>query len=240
MIATNNQILKLLSSQDVAMLEPVLEHVDLKQDETLLEPLQEIAYVYFFDGGLSSEVAVNADGHRIEVGCVGYEGFSSVPVVLGVGSSPHRSFMQAGASALRIGSADLRRAMATSPTLSSMLLRFSHVFMCQIAATVLSDGRYRIEQRLARWLLMSEDRLGHELPLTHDFLALMLGVRRPSVTDALHVLEGEQAITAERALIKIRNRSKLESLAGDAYGAPEAEYRRVISQDWPASYSSQR
>jgi CRP-like cAMP-binding protein len=238
MLTTDNHLLKQLFPHDAAMLSPMLEHVDLKQDETLFEPLQEIPYVYFFNGGLSSEVAVNADGHRIEVGCIGYEGFSGVPVVLGVDSSPHRSFMQAGASALRISSADLRRAMASSPTLSSLLLRLAHVFMCQIAATALADGRYRVEQRLARWLLMSEDRLGQELPLTHDFLALMLGVRRPSVTDALHVLEGEQAIVAERGLIKVRSRTKLESLAGDAYGAPEAEYRRVISQGWPASYGS--
>ncbi|MCJ8518860.1 CRP-like cAMP-binding protein [Pseudorhizobium tarimense] len=234
MIETNNHLLKQLSSQDAALLTPMLEHVDLKQNDILFEPLQEIPYVYFFNGGLSSEVATNADGQRIEVGCIGYEGFSSVPVILGAGSSPHRSFMQAGASALRIGSADLRGAMAASLTLSSLLMRFAHVFMCQIAATALADGRYKVEQRLARWLLMSQDRLGQELPLTHDFLGLMLGVRRPSVTDALHVLEGERAITAERMLIKVRDRSKLETFAGDAYGAPEAEYRRVISHKWPA------
>ncbi|MCF6371282.1 Crp/Fnr family transcriptional regulator [Rhizobium halophilum] len=234
MIETNNHLLKQLSSQDAALLTPMLEHVDLKQNDTLFEPLQEIPYVYFFNGGLSSEVATNADGQRIEVGCIGNEGFSSVPVVLGAGSSPHRSFMQAGAPALRIRSADLRGAMAASPTLSSLLMRFAHVFMCQIAATALADGRYKVEQRLARWLLMSQDRLGRELPLTHDFLSLMLGVRRPSVTDALHVLEGERAITAERMLIKVRDRSRLETFAGDAYGAPEAEYRRVISHNWPA------
>jgi CRP-like cAMP-binding protein len=235
MLKTNNHLLKQLPSEDEALLAPMLEHVELEQDEALFEPLQEIPYVYFFNGGLSSEIAINADGQRIEVGCIGHEGFSGVPVVLGVNSSPHRSFMQAGTSALRISSADLRGAMAASPALSSLLLRFAHVFMCQVAATALADGRYKVEQRLARWLLMSQDRLGQELPLTHDFLALMLGVRRPTVTDALHVLEGEQAITAERMLIKIRDRPKLESYAGDAYGAPEAEYRRVISQSWPVS-----
>jgi CRP-like cAMP-binding protein len=236
MLATNNHLLRQLASHDAVLLAPMMEQVDLKQDQALFEPLQKIPYVYFFNGGLSSEVAENLDGRRIEVGCVGHEGFSGVPVVLGVDSSRHQSFMQAGASALRIRSADVRKAMMASGELSSLLLRFAHVFMCQIAATALADGRYKVEERLARWLLMSEDRLGSELTLKHDFFALMLGVRRPSVTDAMHVLEGEKAITAERLLIKIRNRSRLRELAGDAYGAPEAEYQRVISPGWPAAW----
>uniref|UniRef100_UPI003100E504 hypothetical protein n=1 Tax=Neorhizobium sp. EC2-8 TaxID=3129230 RepID=UPI003100E504 len=131
MLTTNNHLLKQLSSDDAALLAPLMEQVDLNQDQALFEPLQKIRYVYFFNGGLSSEVAVNADGRRIEVGCVGSEGFSGVPVVLGVDTSRHQSFMQAGASALRIRSADLRKAMMVSPELSSLLLRFAHVFMCR-------------------------------------------------------------------------------------------------------------
>jgi CRP-like cAMP-binding protein len=100
--------------------------------------------------------------------------------------------------------------------------------MIQVAATALTNGRYEIGQRLARWLLMCQDRLGDQLPLTHDFLALMLGVRRPGVTSAMHVLEGEQLIYAERGLIRIRSRQRLEEYAGAAYGVPEAEYRRLI------------
>jgi CRP-like cAMP-binding protein len=101
--------------------------------------------------------------------------------------------------------------------------------MVQIAATALADGRYNVNERLARWLLMCHDRLGDELALTHDFLALMLGVRRPSVTDALHVLEGERLIKADRARIQVRDRLGLEQFAGEAYGVPEAEYRRLFS-----------
>ena len=235
MLTTNNHLLTQLSPDDQALLEPLAQEVELKQGHVLYEPLQLVEYVHFFNGGMSSEIAINRDGHQIEVGCIGHEGFSANFAVLGVDRTPHRSFMQAGTTALRFPAADLRRAMRESETLSSLLLRFTHVFMIQVAATTLADGRYKIEQRLARWLLMSQDRLGPELPLTHDFLGLMLGVRRPSVTDALHVLEGERAISTERALIKIRNRSKLEAFARDAYGAPEAEYRRLISPDWPRS-----
>lgn len=111
----------------------------------------------------------------------------------------------------------------------SLLLRYVHVFMMQVAATALADGRYNVEQRTARWLLMAHDRLENdELPLTHDFLALMLGVRRSSVTNALHVVEGSRAIKASRSLIVVRDRDKLERLPGASYGLPESEYQRVL------------
>jgi hypothetical protein len=114
----------------------------------------------------------------------------------------------------------------------TLLLRYVHVFMIQIAATALADGRYNIEQRTARWLLMSHDRLRvDELTLTHDFLSLMLGVRWSSVTNALHTVEGEGAIKASRSLITVRSRQKLERLAGASYGLPEAEYERVLLCD---------
>jgi CRP-like cAMP-binding protein len=110
----------------------------------------------------------------------------------------------------------------------ALLLRYAHVFMVQVAATALADGRYSIEQRLARWLLMCHDRNGDDLALTHEFLALMLGVRRPGVTESLHILEGERMIKAQRGLITILDRQKLEARAGDSYGTPEAEYERLI------------
>jgi CRP-like cAMP-binding protein len=233
MLNTKNILLNQLSEDEHRVLTPRMEPVELKQNEVLFEPHEEIQHVYFFEGGLSSEIAMNADGSRIEVGCIGREGVSGVPVILGAGRTPHKSFMQAGASALRIRAPDLHLAMNESPALTSILLRYAHVFMIQLAATALADGRYKVDERLARWLLMSHDRLGDELPLTHDFLALMLGVRRPTVTDALHVLEGEQLIRANRGLISIRDRRKLELMAGDAYGVPEAEYRRLIYDSWP-------
>ena len=224
---TNNGLLKTLSAEDVDLVRPHLEPVALEQEASLFESYEPIKHVYFFESGLSSEVVVASKS--IEVGCIGNDGCSGVPVLLGVDSSPHKAFMQAGGKALRIASPDLVGLMDDSRTLRELLLRYAHVFMIQIAATALADGRYGVEQRLARWLLMCQDRLGDELPLTHDFLAVMLGVRRPSVTDALHKLEGNLAIRAERALITVRDRRILEETAGDSYGIPEAEYRRLIS-----------
>ena len=110
-----------------------------------------------------------------------------------------------------------------------MLLRFVHIFMSQTAHTALVNGRSIVVERLARWLLMCQDRIdGDEVTITHDFLSTMLGVRRSSVTDALHLLESNQLIKAERGRIKILNREKLEATAGSAYGVPEAEFRRLL------------
>ncbi len=224
---TNNGLLRTLPEKDAALVRSRAELVTLDQDQTLFESKKPIPNVYFFESGLSSEVVFATKS--IEVGCIGHEGCSGVPVLLGVDSSPHKAFMQAGGTALRIASADLTELIDTNRAIRELLLRYAHVFMIQIAATALADGRYDIEQRLARWLLMCQDRLGDELPLTHDFLSVMLGVRRPSVTDALHKLEGNRAIRAERALITVRDRAALEEKAGDSYGIPEAEYRRLIS-----------
>lgn len=234
MTTQRNQLLDLLDDASFESLAPSLEHVPLRQGQVLHESLQPIEYAYFLESGMSSEIALDAGGQRIEVGCVGNEGFTGVPVILGVSSTPHRSFMESDGSAQRIRTDRLLDACRANPVLMQVLLRYVHVFMIQIAATALSDGRYNVEQRTARWLLMSHDRLmSDELPLTHDFLSLMLGVRRSSVTDALHSLEGYGAIRASRSLIVVRDRAKLESLAGGSYGLPEAEYRRVMRPAGP-------
>lgn len=150
-------------------------------------------------------------------------------VLLGVETSPHFAFMQVTGTALRIPAEDLRRLMDHSATLRIVLLRFIHVFMVQIASSALSDGRFTIVQRLARWLLMCHDRVGNPMPLTHDFLALMLGVRCPGVTDTIHILEGEHLIKATRGCVEVRDRQGLIALAAGSYGLPEAEYRRLIN-----------
>ncbi|WP_164901774.1 Crp/Fnr family transcriptional regulator [Neorhizobium lilium] len=225
---TDNTLLARLRQEELQVFASALERIELARGENLHEPFQPIGFVYFFESGLSSEIARNPQGKGIEVGCVGREGFSGLPLVLGVDRSPHHSFIQADAVAWRISATELHKAMEASPPLAKLLFRYIHVFMIQIASAALADGRYGVQQRLARWLLMSQDRLGNELPLTHDFLGLMLGVRRPSVTDALHLLEGKHLIKAERGLITVRDRKGLEELAGDAYGVPEAEYRRLI------------
>ncbi len=224
-----NGLLGKLHADDFAAISANLERVELKQGEFLFKSYETIDYLYFFESGLSSEIAGTKGAESIEVGCIGYEGLSGVPALLDIESSPHYAFMQVGGAAHRIKTAALRAACDNRPAIRRILLRFAHVFMIQIAATALAGGRFGVERRLARWLLMCQDRLGGRLPLTHDFLALMLGVRRPSVTDALHALEGKLLIRSERSLVTIRNRAGLEDLAGSSYGLPESEYRRLIA-----------
>ncbi|RYE56303.1 MAG: Crp/Fnr family transcriptional regulator [Rhizobiaceae bacterium] len=224
-----NRFLSLVGQDALTAIAGSFETVRLRQGQSIHEPMQRIDHIYFFTKGLSSEIAIDDGGQRIEVGCIGFEGFAGVPAVLGVDRSPHRSFMETDGTALRIETARLMEAARADHSLMSPLLRYVHVFMMQVAATALADGRYNVEQRTARWLLMAHDRLeSDELPLTHDFLALMLGVRRSSVTNALHVVEGSGAIKASRSLITVRDRDKLERLAGASYGLPEAEYQRVL------------
>ena len=110
-----------------------------------------------------------------------------------------------------------------------VMIRYAHVFTTQLAQTALANGRAKIDARLARWLLMAADRLDNaDMPLTHDLMAVMLGVRRPGVTDALHRLEGEHMIRAKRASVTITDRVALEAVAGGSYGVAEREYRRVM------------
>ncbi|KEQ04760.1 Crp/Fnr family transcriptional regulator [Pseudorhizobium pelagicum] len=224
---TFNTLLQSLQPAELERVAPHFERVELKRGDVLFESLAPIGHAYFFESGLSSEVATS-DGKSIEIGCVGREGFSGAALALGVDRTPHRSFMQAGGEALRIPASVFQAKLEENVAFRHTVLRYVHVFQVQIAATALADGRSTVEQRLARWVLMAQDRLGDELPLTHEFFALMLGVRRPSVTDAIHALESTRCIRAERGLVTVRNRKTLEALAGGSYGVPEAEYDRLI------------
>jgi CRP-like cAMP-binding protein len=149
--------------------------------------------------------------------------------MLGVDRSPHTCMVQAPGEAHRIGATELRRALDLSGTLRTILLRFVHTFNVQVSQTAYANAGYSVEERLARWLLMTHDRLDHEdMPLTHEFLSIMLGNRRPGVTQAVQILEGRGAIRAKRGHITMRDRSKLEQIAGLSYGFAEKEYFDVF------------
>jgi CRP-like cAMP-binding protein len=123
----------------------------------------------------------------------------------------------------------LEQALDASPALRKLLSRYAQAMAIQTSFTALSNAVHNVEERSARWILMAHDRTdGDQIALTHDFLSIMLAVRRPSVTTALHALEGRHFIVSERALITIRDRAALESIAGDAYGTPEREYVRLV------------
>jgi CRP-like cAMP-binding protein len=171
------------------------------------------------------------DGSRIGVGHTGYEGLVGWPVLLGSDLAPHEARMTAvGGTAFRISTGDILTACRASETLHDLLLRFVRAFTVQLSYTIVSSLTQSVETRLCRWTLMAHDRVqGDEIEVTHDEIAVMLAVRRASVTDALHVLEGEAMIRCQRGRVHILDRSGLRRRTSDTYGVAEAEYSRLIA-----------
>jgi CRP-like cAMP-binding protein len=227
--SVRNRLLAGLSREDFHLLQPHLEPVTLDRGDVLVTPDEPIEHVTFIEAGVTSVVANTEGGRRIEIGLTGWDGLAGTPVLLGVDRTPHETFMQVAGSGLRIGADVLKQALQHSPSLHDLLLRYVQVFTIQTSHTALSNGSHKIEERLARWLLMCHDRLdGDDLPLTHEFIAIMLAVRRAGVTEALNILEERGVIRARRGNIVVLDRAGLEAAAGDSYGVPEAEYRRLI------------
>lgn len=224
-----NRLLRSLGSDDYALLEPYLTAVELPKGHVLFEPGAPLREAHFITSGLSSIIAALSGSQGVEIGLTGRDGMVGLPLLLDCDRTPHRAFMQVEGRALRIAAEDLQRVIDSSAPLRKLLLRYVHVLAIQTAYTALSNAMDTIEERLARWLLMSHDRQDDdEIALTHEFLSLMMGVRRPSVTIALHSLEGLGFIKATRGLVTIRKRAELEEFAGSAYGTAEAEFARLI------------
>jgi len=225
----SNQLLASLSTNDFDLLEPHLESVTLGIRKHLEKPNKRIDAAYFPESGFASVVAVQSSGKQVEVGLIGREGMTGMPIVLGNHRSPHATYIQAAGKGKCIPSTELRKATMTSQSLRDSLLKYVQAFNVQTTHTAISNAQSRMDVRLSRWLLMAHDRIGDDvLPLTHEFLALMLAVRRAGVTDALHALRKQGLISYQRGKITVRNRKGMERTAGEAYGTPEAEYRRLI------------
>jgi len=218
-----NRLLASLSSADLALLQPDLDPVSLELRQVLETANEPITHNYFIDHGIASIVAGNGNHRRrIEVGLVGFEGMTGVAVVLGNDRSPNENFMQVGGDGRRISADRLRLAIQGSPSMQQVFLNFAHALMLQISSTALSNGTSSIEERLARWLLMAHDRLeGEAIPLTHEFLSLMLGVRRAGVTVALNALERKGVISLTRGQIVITDREGLKASANGSYAELE-------------------
>ena len=226
---SRNQLLAALSASDRALLQPHLQPISMPVLKDMERPNRRIETVYFLDTGIASVVAVQSDGTKAEVGLIGCEGMSGTAVVLGGDQSPHSTYIQVAGEGQRIAASELRKAMDASETLRSLLLKFVQVFTVQTAHTAIANARAHIDRRLARWILMAHDRMhDNRLSLKHEFLALMLGVRRAGVTEALNNLKRQKLIDTGRNLIVVLNRKGIEQLAGNCYGVPEKEYRRLI------------
>jgi len=218
-----NRLLHGLSAADFASIAPHLTHVTLTKGEVLVEPDLPIAHSWFIESGVASILLATAQGHQTEIGVVGFDGMVDVATLHGADRPAHRSFVQIAGSAWRISSVTLKGLLDSSPRLRQVLLGYAYLFLTQVSANALANASFPIEQRLARWLLMCNDRVaGNDVAITHEFLALMLNVRRAGVTTAIQALERIGLVAGRRGTIAIVDRPALERFAADSYGFAEA------------------
>jgi len=217
-----NRLLQKIAFEDWDLIGPHLEAVTLKERQVIEVPGKPIAHAYFLEIGVASVVAVDAEDHRIEVGVIGYEGVTGVPLIMGDARAQHSTYMQIGGAGHRIAQQPFRDAIARSESLRALMLKWAHGFMIQTAHTALANGRAKLEQRLARWLLMAHDRTTSDaVPLTHEFLAVMLGVRRAGVTVAIHSFEQRGLVTTKRGQLTVASRAGIEHVAGSFTVCPK-------------------
>ncbi|HZQ67620.1 MAG TPA: Crp/Fnr family transcriptional regulator [Terriglobales bacterium] len=221
-----NSILRMLPYLEYATLQPHLELIDLPMQQVLQEVGERIEFGYFLNSGLVSLMVVTSDARSVEVGMVGREGFVGAPLVLGHRNSSQRALVQIKGSALRVKADVLRNIVPELPALREQISRFVLSQALQAAQLVACNRLHEVEQRLARWLLMTHDRsAGDSLPITHDLLAQMLGSGRPSVTLAAGVLQRAGTIEYTRGQVTVLDRKALEHSACECYGA----IRRIAS-----------
>ena len=227
-MALRNQVLARLSQADLALLQPHLKPYELTSRRSIEKPGKRIEYAVFPDEGIVSVVANGVKGAEVEVGIIGYDSMTAQSVVMGTDRSPNSTYVQLAGSGQCIKVDVFRKAIDSSRTLHSFLLVVVQAFMMQASSPALANGRSTIEARLARWLLMAHDRvMGDAMLITHEFLSVMLGVRRAGVTTALNDLESRECVLAKRGVIVVRNRKALEAMARGIYGVAEAEQERL-------------
>ena len=229
--SVGNALLRRMPAADYERLRPHLSRTSVACGDVVAVAGEPVGVVCFLEGGVAGFLDVLRDGRRVAVGVVGRDGFVGWPLLMGNDRWPYDVQLRAaGTTAIRVDAQRVAELVASSPASRDLLLRFAGVFMAQMGRTIVSNLINSVDRRAARWLLLYHDRLdGDEIALTHEELGAMLGVRRASVTDALHVLEGEALIRGHRGRVVIRDRAGLEAWASDAYGYAEAEYERLIA-----------
>jgi CRP-like cAMP-binding protein len=215
----SNLILLSLSDNDYRSLRPHLEYVSLPNHLVLHEAGGKLEFVYFPNRGLISLVVVMKDGKTVEAGIVGNEGFTGTPAAVGLSRSTLQAVVQITGDGFRVMVGALQNTLESAPHLQLILGRYAAIRGIQVAQTAACNRLHAIEQRLARWLLMTQDRVDSgSLAITHDFLATMLGTDRPTVSVAAGVLQRKKLIEYRRGAVQVVNRKKLEDSACECYG----------------------
>lgn len=233
--AVRNRLLQMLPPDALARIRPDLERIRLASGEKVRRAFDPMTDALFPESGLLSFFAGNGSRDQTEIALLGREGMAGLCALLGPTSGPFDLVSQRPGEAHRMPLARLKAACEGCSCLRHVLMRYAYALTVQIAETGRANARQTVETRLARWLLMAHDRIdGDEIELTHETLSLILGVRRPGITVALHMLEGEHMIRARRGVVEILDRSKLRQATNGAYGLPEQEYERVLGTPRPA------
>ncbi len=224
-----NGLLAALPPEDLARLRPGLRPVELPFDQTLYPADGTVEAVLFPESGMVSLLATLEDGEQVEVGIAGREGLIGLPLVFGDDRSLVEARVQQEGTALRMDAAALRDGMGGSVALRGLLNRYVLAFQAQVTMTAACNARHAIEQRLARWLLIAHDRAGaDEFPMTHEFMAMMLGVRRPGVSLAAGVLQKAGLIHYVRGRMAVTDRPGLEAASCECYHVARREFGRLL------------
>jgi CRP-like cAMP-binding protein len=223
----SNDILAALSNLD--QLGAKLRPVRLEIGEILYEPEQRVEHVYFPTAGVISLLAAFEDGSTVEAGLIGPEGMLGTSVVLGAETTPHQALVQADGHALKMTAGDLRAEVQNDGLMLNLLLRYTHTLFTQVAQTAACNRAHTLGQRLARWLLLTHDRVQQdEFQQTQEFLSRMLGVRRAGVSVAANTLRDVRAIDYRRGNVIVLDRKELEKASCECYQVVKAEYARVF------------
>jgi CRP-like cAMP-binding protein len=229
MAPVENHLLELLPRKDRLRLLALCDPVQLTLSDILCEPAQPVRHVYFPTDGFISLVTLVEGSPGVEVGMVGREGMLGAQLALGVAEAPWRAIVQGKGAAWRLNAAVFKRELALSPSLNRGLNRYLYVLMAQHAASAGCLRFHLIGQRLARWLLMSQDRAHSEkFHVTHEFLAYMLGMRRVGVTAAASAMQKEGLIEYHRGELTVLNRKGLEAAACGCYAADRQTYAELL------------
>jgi CRP-like cAMP-binding protein len=229
-----NRLLLALPSRNLKQLLPELEPVRCRREQVLMDADSSLDHIFFLDSGVVSVMAVYSDGRTIEMATIGREGCTGVQAVFGAKGSSARFLVQIPGSAARISRATFMRAMASMPSFRSLMQAYVHAFLEQVMVSVACNGAHSLMERLARWLLMMRDRSDEdELPITQSLLAEMLGVQRPTITNAARELERAGMIERGRRQVTILDRQALMQTSCECYQLVRARLAAHLPKTYP-------
>jgi CRP-like cAMP-binding protein len=227
--AVRNRLLAALPPGVLTEFLPKLHRVSLSLRQILITPGKPIEAVYFVESGWTSMVAHMDEGAQAEVGLIGREGLVGASLVTGVETAFVEAYIQAAGEALRMETKAFQRELDTHPDLLRRVLRYTEAMHAQVMQTAACNGRHSLEQRLARWILMAHDRGdGNELPLTQEFMALMLCVQRPSITVIARILQQAGMIRYTQGKVTVTDRDAFEATACDCYRAVRERFDQIL------------